>query len=236
MEEKFASNRIPRTDEALDLLTQTLEDYATPHIEGGGGISPDWTDISLAHWANFKTAHAVWKVIYAVCKKPHLPKDTQAKKTAKAALCDALNVLINRGLLLAPRTPEDVVAMGFSLIDNTPTDTTKVNDTVAFGNMTSGTVLGSHVHIVPYNITGSTSRSKAPYHLAVFQVCIRDRGESAPRLKDKTGWSNDHISMKTPFEYEHDAADVGKIAYYRACWEANSGAKGKWTMTSGEID
>jgi hypothetical protein len=71
---------------------------------------------------------------------------------------------------------------------------------------------------------------------AVFQVCVRAKGEMPPLLTDNAGWSNDCVSMTEPFTYQHNAEDAGKIAYYRACWEANSGAKGKWTMTSGESD
>jgi hypothetical protein len=236
MAKRIGKRTLPQKEEELDTLTNNIVTYATPHIEGIGGNNPDWPDIQLPHWMAFKSAREDWVIAYAACKVPHLPVTTQAKNSAKEVLCDTLNELLDHGLLSSPRVAKDIVGMGFSLIDNIPTDTKVVYDTVDFGSIISNTVLGSHQHIVPYHIAGSANRSKAPYNRAVFQVCIRDRNEPPPLVTEDDGWSGGYDSMREPFAYQHSAADAGKLAYYRACWVARNSVRGKWAMTSGEID
>jgi hypothetical protein len=232
MTQKIAKYKLPRTEEALDTLANSVLVYATPHIEGA---EADWTDVPAASWTAFKTAHAAWVTAYAACKGAHLPKDTEAKNLADAALRTALSDLLERGLLLSPRTAEDAVAMGFHLIDGTRTPTTVVNEAVDIDEITNGIIPGSHTHIVRYHIEGHPHRAKAPYHLAVFQVYVRGAADPEPILNSERGWSKDYISMTEPFELRHEPGDVGKTAYYRAHWETLGGVKGPWAMSSAEV-
>jgi hypothetical protein len=203
-----------------------------------GSVAADvepWTDVTLDKWTAFKDALVAWTPAYAACKGAHLPRETEAKNLAKAALCAALTELLERGLLLAPRTETDAVAMGFHLIDGTRTTVTAVNDAVDIDEISNGVIPGSHTHVVRYRVEGRSSRAKAPYHLAVFQVYVRGAGDPEPILNRERGWSKDYISMVEPFELRHEPGDVGKTAYYRAQWETSSGVKGPWAMTSAEV-
>jgi hypothetical protein len=232
MAKKIAKYTLPKSEEALDTLENGVFSYAAPHIEGA---EADWADLPAASWMAFKDAQAAWVPAYAACKGAHLPKDTQAKQAAKAALCAALEDLIDRGFLIDPRTAEDVVAMGFHLIDGTRTPTTVVNDAVDIDEITNGIIPGSHTHIVRYHIEGRPNRAKAPYHLAVFQVYVKGAADPEPILNSERGWSKDYISMTEPFEMRHEPGDVGKTAYYRAHWETSGGVKGPWAMASAEV-
>ena len=232
MAQKIAKHTLPSTEVALDTLANSVLTYATPHIEGAGA---DWTDIPTASWTAFKNARVVWASAYAACKGAHLPKDTEAKNLAKKALRTAITNLLERGFLLAPRTSEDAVAMGFHLIDNKRTSLTTVSDAVDIDRIANGTVPGSHTHIIYYRIEGSSHRAKAPYHLAVFQVYVRGADDPEPILNSERGWSKDYISLREPFEIRHESGDVGKTAYYRAHWETSRGVKGPWAMASAEV-
>ena len=232
MAKKIARYTLPRSEVALDTLANSVLTYTKPHIEGQ---EADWTDIPAASWAAFKAAQAAWVTAYAACKGAHLPKDTAAKNLAGNALRESLRDLLDRGLLLEPRTAEDAVAMGFQLIDDIRTTITVVNDAVAIDSISNSFIPGSHTHVVRYHIEGHAHRSKAPYHLAVFQVYIRGASDPEPILNSEQGWSKDYISMHEPFELRHDPGDVGKTAYYRAHWEMSNGVKGPWSMASAEV-
>jgi hypothetical protein len=232
MAKKIAKYTLPKSEEALDTLANSVLTYATPHIEGA---EADWADIPAASWTAFKEATAAWTPAYAACKGAHLPKDTEVKNLAKAALRTVLSDLLERGLLIDPRTSEDAVAMGFHLIDDTRTSVTTVNDAVDIDSIANGAIPGSHTHIVRYHIEGSPHRAKAPYHLAVFQVYIRGADDPEPILNSERGWSKDYISMTEPFEIRHKPGDMGKTAYYRAHWETAGGVKGPWSMASAEV-
>ena len=232
MARKIAKYMLPKKEGDLDTLANSVLTYAKPHIEGPDA---DWTDIPSVRWTAFKEAHTTWVEAYAVCKRAHLPQDTTAKNMAENTLRKTLNDLLDRGLLLEPRTKEDAVAMGFQLVDDTRTMITVVNDAVAIDSISNGPIPGSHAHIVRYHIEGSAHRSKAPYRLAVFQVYVRSADEPEPILNSEQGWSKDYVSMKDPFELRHKPGDVGKIAYYRAQWETKGGAKGPWSMARAEI-
>jgi hypothetical protein len=232
MAKKFAKYTLPKLEEALDTLANGVLAYVMPHVEGS---SADWTDIPMGKWTAFKDAFAVWTPAYAACKGAHLPRDTQAKNLAKNALRMALTDLLERGLLLDPRTETDAVAMGFSLVDGTRTVVTVVNDAVDIDSISNGPIPGSHVHFIRYHIEGKAHRAKAPYHLAIFQVYLKGADDPDPILNSERGWSKDYVSMNEPFEIRHEQGDVGKIAYYRAHWETTGGAKGPWSMTSAEV-
>ena len=232
MAKKIARHALPRSEAELDTLANSVLTYTTPHIEGQ---EADWTDIPAASWTAFKTAQAAWVTAYAACKGAHLPKDTAAKNMAGNVLRESLRGLLDRGLLLEPRTAEDAVAMGFRLLDDTRTTTTVVNDAVDIDSISNGPIPSSHIHIMRYHIEGHARRSKSPYHLAVFQVYVRGPGDPEPILNSEQGWSKDYISMIEPFELRHNPEDVGKIAYYRAHWETINGVKGPWAMASAEI-
>jgi hypothetical protein len=190
---------------------------------------------SSRKWTAFKDALAAWTPAYAACKGAHLPKDTEAKNLAKAALCEALSDLLERGFLLDPRTETDAVAMGFSLLDRTHTVISVVNDAVDIDNISNGPIPGSHTHIIRYHIEGKATRAKAPYHLAVFQVYLKGVDDAEPILNSESGWSKDYVSINEPFEIRHEQGDMGKIAYYRAQWETTGSAKGPWSMMSAEV-
>jgi hypothetical protein len=232
MAKKIAKYSLPTKDEALDTLANSVLTYATPHIEGENA---DWTDLPAMSWTAFKEAHAAWGPAYAACKGAHLPKDTEAKNLAKIALRAALSDLLERGLLLSPRTSEDAVAMGFHLLDHSHTSVKSVNDAVDIDRIINGPIPGSHTHIIHYHIDGNPHRAKAPYRLAVFQVYIKGVGDPDPILNSEQGWSKDYLSMREPFEMRHEPGDVGKTAYYRAHWETSGGFKGPWAMARAEI-
>jgi hypothetical protein len=232
MAKKIAKYTLPRKEDALDTLANKILTYATPHIEGPGA---DWTDLPAMSWAAFKEAHAAWVPAYAVCKGAHLPKDTEAKNLAESTLRASISDLLERGLLIAPRTSEDVVAMGFRLINKNRTAVTVVNDAVDIDRIVNGAIPGSHTHIIHYHIEGKPHRSKAPYHTAVFQIYIKGADDPEPILNSERGWSKDYLSMAEPFEIRHEPVDVGKTAYYRASWEASGGIKGPWAMASAEV-
>jgi hypothetical protein len=232
MSEKIVKRTLPKTEAALNMRAKSVHDYAEPRVEGVGAI---WTDIPLPTWMSFKTAFAIWTLIYEKCQKPHLPGDTEAKHSAETELRRTFTELMDRGLLLAPRTSEDLVSMGFEFVDDTRTVITEVTDTVNFGNILNGPVAGSHVHIVPYNITGKKSRAKAPYHLAVFQMYIQGPDDPPPILEEDKWWGKDILSKNEPFEHHHKAEDVGKIAHYRARWETANTVVGPWTMTNAQV-
>jgi hypothetical protein len=232
MAKKIAKYTLPKTEEALDTLAHGVLTYAAPHIEGAGA---DWTDIPANTWTAFKNAFTAWRPAYEACKGAHLPKDTAAKNLAENTLRETLTELLDRGLLLAPRTAEDAVAMGFHLVDHTRTVVTAVSEAVDVDSITNGPITGSHVHILHYHIEGKATRSKAPYHTAIFQVYIRGKDDPEPVMNSERGWSKDYVSMAEPFEMRHEAGDAGKTAYYRALWESDSGIKGPWSMSGAEI-
>jgi hypothetical protein len=232
MAKKIAKYRLPDGAEALDTLANSVLTYATPHIEGAGA---DWTDIPTASWTAFKAAHATWVPAYAACKGAHLPRETEAKNLAEVALRESLSDLLDRGMLLEPRTAADAVAMGFHLIDGTRTVVTVVNDAVDMDNIINGPIPGSHIQTIWYHVEGRPHRAKSPYHLAVFQVYIQAAGDPPPVLNSERGWSKDYVCMNEPFELRHEPDDVGKTAYYRAHWETEGGVKGPWSMVSAQV-
>jgi hypothetical protein len=73
MAKKFAKYTLPRKDEDLDTLANSVLTYAAPRIEGSGA---DWTDVPAVSWTAFKAAQAAWVPAYAACKGAHLPHDT----------------------------------------------------------------------------------------------------------------------------------------------------------------
>jgi hypothetical protein len=237
MSKKIAKYQLPHGDADLDELIDRLFFYAGPRIEGdsAAGTPPVWTDIPVSYWLGFKTARLEWKPAYEACKSPHLPPATERKKLKRKALCDAIDDLIGHGLLVEPRTAEDVVAMGFKLIDDNATHPTEITDTVEFDSIVNDIIPGSHTQIVNYRIFGRATKAKTPYHAAVFQVCIRGPDEPAPDLNNDADWGKDILNMNSPLRVQHKRADSGKIAYYRGQWEAEGGLKGPWAMDSAEI-
>ncbi|MDR0669459.1 MAG: hypothetical protein LBF95_05200 [Treponema sp.] len=232
MPKKIAKYTLPRKDADLDTLANSVRAYCAPHLAGS---NPDWPDIPLTSWTAFTTALAVWTPAYEACKVPHLPSQTAAKNLAKQALEDSLTELLLRGLLMPPRTVEDILAMGFHLADTTHTPVEEVKDTVDIDSIANGTVPGTHVHILHYHIQGNPHRSKAPYQMAVFQVYIRGPNDSEPVLESEDPWGADHTSMNEPFEVHHKPEYTGKTAYYRARWQAFGGIQGPWTMAAALI-
>jgi hypothetical protein len=229
MAKKLAKYEIPKSDKAVDRLAKSVLAYAGPRIEGINGGTPQWPDIPIASWMTFKSTQEVWVVAYAACDVPHLPSVTEAKNLAKAELRLALSDLLERGLLVYPRTTDDVLAMGFSLVDDTPTSVTMVTDAVDM-TISNDPLPDSYRQIIHYKILGAASRSKEPYLLAVFQIYIQGPGDPPPRIDDDSVWSNDIINMKSPYTHQHLSTDVGKTCWFRARWQAKGGKRGPWTM------
>jgi hypothetical protein len=77
MAKKFAKYTLPKLEEALDTLANSVLTYATPHIEGastgsatktdGESVEP-WTDVPMDKWTVFKDALAAWTPAYATCE------------------------------------------------------------------------------------------------------------------------------------------------------------------------
>jgi hypothetical protein len=232
MSEKIAKYRLPNKEEDLDILADNVFTYAEPRIARG---DVGWTDIPAAAWAAFKVALAVWKPIYAVCKKPHLPTDTKAKNKAETALRKALSELLRRGFLLDPRTTVDAVSMGFRLLAGSRSVMKVVIDLVEIDSITNSPATDSHIHIMRFCVKGRRNRAKAPYRRAVFQAYIQGPGDPPPFINGVTGWGKEYGCQKEPFVMQHDASDAGTMAYYRACWETTSGVRGPWTMRSARV-
>ena len=225
---KIAKYQLPRKDKDLDALANQTYTYAGPHITGPDA---DWTDIPLEAWTAFRTALMNWNSAYAACKSPHLPTETAAKNMAGEALRDAFTNLLERGLLLSPRTEKDVIGMGFHLRDNTPTHDTEIKDIVDIDSITNGVIPGSHTHVIRYRILGHPTRAKDPYQLAVFQVHYREEGAEEPELNGG-GWGQDILSPNEPLEVRHEPEHAGKTAYYRARWQTHAVQQGDWSMAS----
>ena len=225
---KIAKYQLPKKEEDLDALANQTYTYAGPHLTGA---SPDWTDLPLEAWTAFRTALMDWNSAYAACKVPHLPAQTAGKNLAEKALRSAFSNLLERGLLLPPRTAQDAVAMGFHLIDDVPTHDTEIHDTVDIESITNGAVTGSHTHVIRYRIQGHPTRAKDPYQLAVFQVHYRAEGEAEPELNGG-GWGPDILSANEPLEVRHEPEHAGKTAYYRARWQTYAAQQGNWAMAS----
>ena len=232
MTKKIAKYELPTKEADLDTLAHRVHDYCAPHLAGS---NPDWPDIPMTAWTAFTTALAAWTPAYDACKVPHLPSQTAAKNLAKEALHNTLTELLIRGLLMPPRTVEDILAMGFQLADNTHTPVEEITDTVDIDSIANGTVPGTHVHIVHYRIQGSPHRSKAPYQMAIFQVYYRGPDDGEPILESEEPWGPDQTSMTEPFEVHHAPEYMGRTAYYRARWQAYGGVKGPWAMTTAVI-
>ena len=232
MLKKIAKYALPKREKDLDTLANSVYTYGSPHITGQ---DPDWTDIPIVSWTAFVAALNGWGQAYAACKIPHLPSETAAKNQAEAQLRSSLMELLYRGLLLPPRTAEDVVAMGFHLVDYSHRSAGKVTDTVDIESIANGTIPGTHTHIIRYRIQGRARRAKAPYKMAVFQIAVRGSSESAPDLNTDEDWGRDHNNVNEPFTIHHGPEHTGKTAYYRACWQASAGPRGPWAMSSAPI-
>ena len=232
MPQKIAKYKLPHKEADLDTLVHRVRTYCTPHLVGS---NPDWPDIPTAAWTAFTAAVDAWDPAYEACKVPHVPSQTAAKNLAEDTLRDALRNLINRGLLLPPRTLEDVVAMGFQAADIINTPDEEIKDLVDIDLITNGTVPGTHVHIVHYRIAGHPTRAKDHYQLAVFQVYLRGPDDPAPVLESEAPWGPDHLSKNEPFEIHYGPERMGWTAYYRARWQAFSSAQGPWTMSDALI-
>jgi hypothetical protein len=221
MTKKFAKTEIPRTEEALDTLANSVLTYAAPHIEGSGGTVIDWNDIPAASWDAFKAALAAWEPLYAKCKAKHLPQDTELKNMAKDKLRAALQDLIARGLLADPRTPADAVAMGFELIDTTRSPKPTPTDHVEFEFALDPE---SHTVRMPYHIEGHKGHGKGAYHGVEVRFWVRPLDAAAPETADTEGWRSE-VDTATPWAHTFAAAEIGQRLYVAMRWENQSSGK-----------
>jgi hypothetical protein len=155
----------------------------------------------------------------------------KAKDLDEVAFFADLSFLMELGVTIDVRTADDALAMDLYLFDGACAAVTVVNDAVDIDKITNDPCS----HSIGYQIEGSPYRSKFPYPLAVFQVCIQGPGDPPPSLDSDLGWSGDYISVDEPFVMLHILEDEGKIAYYRARWETEEGVKGPWTMAGTRI-
>jgi hypothetical protein len=153
-----------------------------------------------------------------------------AKDEAKAALDTAMRDFTNASIRYNRKmTSADKLFLGVPTRDPARALRREVTDTVDM-TITNDPAVDSHRHIIHYKRLGAESRSKDPYHLAVFQTYIQGPGESEPRIDDDAAWSKDITNMASPFVQQHRSADAGKTCWYRSRWEALNNAKGPWSM------
>jgi hypothetical protein len=249
---RITGYKFPDSEEDLDTLANSVLTYAKPHIEGasapstgsgtGGGsvaepveaVEP-WPDISASSWTAFKAAYAAWGPAYAACKGAHPRRDTEAKNKALVALRFTLAGLLERGLLLEPRTAKDAAAMGCHLLDATATVLGVMIDVLIIDSLTNDPIPGSHTHIIRYHIKQNTHSTRVIYYQAVFQVYLQGAGDPPPVLNSERGWSKGYVSLNAPFELRHEPGDVGKTAHYRVRWVTEGGVKGPWSMASAKV-
>ena len=221
MNNKIAKTGLPRTEEALDTLANSVLTYAGPHIEGSGGQAGDWNDISVPAWNAFKAAIAEWTLLYAKCKAAHLPQDTELKNEAKDRLTAALQDLIAHGLLVSPRTPADALGMGFQLLDHThspkPTPVDHVEGEFALDPE-------SHTVRIAYHIEGSKSHGKRGYHGVEVRFWVRPLDAAAPQTADAEGWRSE-VDTATPWARTFSASEIGQRLYVAMRWENESSGK-----------
>ena len=218
---KFAKTGLPKREEALDTLVNSVLSYAGPHIEGSGGTAGDWNDIPAALWGVFKTALAEWTPLYAKCKAAHLPQDTELKNTAKNNLCAALRDLIAHGLLANPRTPADALAMGFELLDHTHSPRPTPTDHVEFEFALDPE---SHTARVAYHIAGRKGYGKGTYHGVEVRFWVRPLDAPAPETADAEGWRSE-VDTATPWARTFAASEIGQRLYVAMRWENQSSGK-----------
>jgi hypothetical protein len=125
--------------------------------------------------------------------------------------------------------------MGFHLLDATDTVAGELNDRVVIDSVTNDPIMGSHTHIIRYHIKRKQHRYRVIYYQAVLQVYLQGAGDPPPVLNGERGWSKNYLSENNRFELRHKSGDVGKTAHYRARWETEGGAKGRWSMASAEV-
>ncbi|MDR1220239.1 MAG: hypothetical protein LBK73_11625 [Treponema sp.] len=237
MTNKFAKTGLPKVEEALDTLVNSVVTYAAPHIEGSGGTPGDWTDIPAASWSAFKAARAEWTPLYAKCKTAHLPQDTELKNAAKDKLIAALQDLIARGLLANPRTPADAVGMGFELLDHSHSPRPTPTDHVEFEFALDPE---SHTVRIAYHIEGRKGHGKGSYHGVEVRIWVRPLDAPAPETAETEGWRSE-VDTATPWSHTFTAAEIGQRLYVAMRWENQSSGKdqasgkGPWSAISSVI-
>jgi hypothetical protein len=158
-----------------------------------------------------------------------------AKNNALKALKKAMRKFANDAIRFNDLImPEDKLLLGIGPLDESDTAQGDVEDGVEM-TVTNDSKPDSHTQIIHYKRSGAANRSKAPWHMGVFQICIRKAGDPPPDVNDDSVWSKDIICLSSPFVYKHRAVDAGKDCYYRAHWEALDGKKGGWTMVRAMI-
>ncbi|MDR3324576.1 MAG: hypothetical protein LBS82_01120 [Spirochaetaceae bacterium] len=158
-----------------------------------------------------------------------------AKDRKKAAVKAAMRKFANSSVRFNDKMqPEDKLELGIGPHDETDTEQGEVGNAVDM-TITNDPLANSHRHILHYRKLGSKSKAKAPWHMAVFQTYIQGPGDPDPDIRNEAMWSKDIINMTTPLKHQHNPADAGKMAWYRAHWEANGGKKGDWSMACATI-
>jgi hypothetical protein len=112
---------------------------------------------------------------------------TTDRGTESTALC----YFVQRYLIWDPVTAADRLAMGLPPHDLINTPGGKIKNTVAMG-FRNDPRPGTHTQYTDYWISGSESKSKGNYQMAVFQICIQGPGEPEPRVDSDEFWSLDH--------------------------------------------
>jgi hypothetical protein len=191
-------------------------------------------------WKAAECAAVVLKIgTYLEKRAAYLADKSKARRLDKNAAMEVLKAAMRKFANDAIRfndlmTVAQKFLMGVGPHDEVDTPQGAVADAVEM-TVVNDPVPDSHTQIIHYKKMGFKSRAKAPWHMGVFQICIRNPGEPAPDIDDESVWSKDIICLSSPFVYKHRAVDVGKDCYYRAHWEAEDGKKGGWTMVRAMI-
>jgi hypothetical protein len=226
MSKKIAKEKLPDSDEGLDARAHAVDDYAAPHVEGVGGASGDWPDVSMARWQNFKAALANWDVAYAASKKPHLPGVTKDKNAAGKALREALKDLFEHGFLLDPRTEGDVVNMGFELVDSNPTSV-PIPDTV--GVILQLILMAGHAIRIHFKDELSPKSEAIPAGMGGL-LLFYAWGDAA--ITDLSLLSERVLMTRSPFVLALPPEAEGKVLSLAVRWQNKKGNLGRWSRIS----
>jgi hypothetical protein len=128
-----------------------------------------------------------------------------------------------------PLKEADFASLGFKVQGTTRTSGGEILDTVEMSFLNDPRP-DTHTQYAHYKKLGFLSKSKAPYHKAVFQIYIQGPGDPPPRMDDDSFWSRDITCMASPLVSTFKSTDAGKICWYRARWESFDDKQGRWTM------
>jgi hypothetical protein len=130
-------------------------------------------------------------------------------------------VYLDPGLKAKIISRSQYLEIGLSLPDTTHTTQPDPEDHVDFALRNDGR---DHSVRGDFRITGSTSRSKAPYHGAEVYTIVLPLDAPAPTTTEGEGWHSE-VCTATPWKRTFGAHEIGKRLYVAMRWENRSVGK-----------